>query len=967
LPRKLESIASKLGRAVGMCAAGSMCMSALAFMAVLYHSGQNAAVEEARGKAGYLAAEVAERLNRSAQITKELQNLVRTAARGPQPSREQLTIVLREVLEREPDIQGVWLITEPNGFDGHDKRYRGAFAASAKGEFYPYWYRRGDGALVQDTLGRRDNVAEDRASSFYTEPVKRQRIVVTDPFVWRMGEGAGELKSMTSVAGPVTLGGRLIGVVGTDLYLKEISDQISDRTRNSPTRFALVSDTGLVIASTDRELLRKDAARIPWLNRQLHRAEAAGAAGAVSEWGGKSMALVSVPITFEASKSRWWLVVGQPTKTILAHTWRLVALAGIAGALLTVLAAVLGYRMGRALARPVTEMARAMRRMSQGDMHQPVPAASDSAELHDMAVALESFRDYAARASEAEEARRKAEAVVRDHAAQLRITSANLPLEDFLPLVVRELVEHLPADSAMIQLLDGDDLVCRASAGVIKTPMGFRIPLALSLACDVVGTRTPVICEDLLTDTRIDVGAHEENMRAFDVHMKDLDIRSVMIGPMFDQGKVLGVISMTSSRPSAFNAEHAANIAVFADLIAAAIARELAREAADRANRAKSEFLANMSHEIRTPLNGIVGTAEILARSDLSARGRELVEIIRASGETLAGLLSDILDQARIEAGQLHVEAAPFHLGELVRSVQSLWRLRSDENGVRLTAKIAPEIDRGFSGDALRIRQVLTNFVSNAVKFTSHGDISIDARRTESGRIRLTVRDTGVGFNEEQRARIFGRFEQADGSITRQFGGTGLGLAISQQLAELMGGVIDCASTPGEGATFWVELPLEPAELAPIAAAEHEPVVAAGRPLRVLIADDHPTNRKVAELMLQQVGLDFVSVEDGAAAVEAFAANAFDLILMDMQMPVMDGLAATRAIRDAEAAQGLPRTPILMLTANALREHIAAGEAAGADGHVAKPITADCLFKAMDEAMSAGAHEETPGEHSRAS
>jgi len=219
LPHRLESIASKLGRAIALCAGGSMLMSTLAVVALLYRYGQVEAIECARANAGYIASELAERLNRGAQITRELESLTKAASQTRRPSREQVTGRLKEILQREPLVQGVWLIAEPNGFDGRDVDYRGAFAASARGEFYPYWYRRSDGRLVQDTTGRRDNVAADRASAFYRTPVEQNRIVVTEPFAWRMGEGAGEWKSMSSIAAPVRLGDRLIGVVGADLYL----------------------------------------------------------------------------------------------------------------------------------------------------------------------------------------------------------------------------------------------------------------------------------------------------------------------------------------------------------------------------------------------------------------------------------------------------------------------------------------------------------------------------------------------------------------------------------------------------------------------------------------------------------------------------------------------------------------------------------------------------------------------------
>ena len=376
---------------------------------------------------------------------------------------------------------------------------------------------------------------------------------------------------------------------------------------------------------------------------------------------------------------------------------------------------------------------------------------------------------------------------------------------------------------------------------------------------------------------------------------------------------------------------------------------------ADAANRAKSEFLANMSHEIRTPLNGVVGMAEMLGRSELDAKDREMVEIIRSSSLTLERLLSDILDIARVEAGQVHLEAAPLHAGEVVRAVAALSKLKADEKGIGLHLDVSPDAEAWFVGDAVRLKQILTNLVSNAVKFTDAGEVRIAASLSENGRLKLAVTDTGVGFDVAHKEKIFGRFQQADGSITRQYGGTGLGLSISRQLAELMGGALDCASTPGGGSTFWAELPLE-RTAAPAAASAPRAPEGHQRGLRVLLADDHPTNRKVVELILAQTDVELVSVENGKEAVDAYAAGGFDIVLMDMQMPVMDGLTAVRLIRDHDRHAGR-RTPVLMLTANALPEHVQAGTAAGADGHVAKPVSASGLLAAISEVLDLEARE----------
>ena len=382
----------------------------------------------------------------------------------------------------------------------------------------------------------------------------------------------------------------------------------------------------------------------------------------------------------------------------------------------------------------------------------------------------------------------------------------------------------------------------------------------------------------------------------------------------------------------------------------------LARGRAEGANRAKSEFLANMSHEIRTPLNGVVAMADALSRRHLDQAEHEMVEIIRSSGVTLERLLSDILDSAKIEAGQVTIEAAPFALGHAVKDIAALWSSRVENSPVALVVEIDPALDRMVVGDVVRVRQILANLVSNALKFTSAGAVTLSVKPVGHDRVRFSVTDTGVGFDAEQKARIFTRFQQADGSITRRFGGTGLGLAISRDLAELMGGELDCESTPGEGSRFWFELPLPAAAIEEAAAGATEDASPEG--LRILLADDHPANRKVIEVLLAPAGATLVAVENGQEALDAFAGGGFDLILMDMQMPVMDGLTATSAIRALEAERGLDRTPLLMLTANAMAEHVEAGRVAGADGHLAKPVTTQSLFAAIGAALDAGNTEE---------
>jgi len=369
-----------------------------------------------------------------------------------------------------------------------------------------------------------------------------------------------------------------------------------------------------------------------------------------------------------------------------------------------------------------------------------------------------------------------------------------------------------------------------------------------------------------------------------------------------------------------------------------------------------------MSHEIRTPLNGVVAMADVLHRSDLKDKDRELVEVIRSSAGTLERLLNDILDSARIESGELRLEAAPFNVCSMLEGVQQLWSVRAKDKGVQLVLEGCPELDHVVTGDEARLRQVLNNLVSNAVKFTDTGTVTIRAERLEGEHIRFSVTDTGVGFDEAARQRLFARFQQADESITRRYGGSGLGLNISQNLIALMGGDMSCESQPGKGSYFWFDI-LLPAVNAEAAEdnverkdimLDHAVATAKGLGLKVLLADDHAPNRKVVEVLLGSLDVELTTVVDGQQAVNAFEGGYFDLVLMDMQMPVMDGLTATQRLREIERRDGRVHTPVIMLTANAMREHVEASIAAGADRHLTKPLTAqsliDCMASVLEEA-----------------
>jgi len=381
-----------------------------------------------------------------------------------------------------------------------------------------------------------------------------------------------------------------------------------------------------------------------------------------------------------------------------------------------------------------------------------------------------------------------------------------------------------------------------------------------------------------------------------------------------------------------------------------------AKDTAEAASRAKSAFLANMSHELRTPMNGIMGMIDLARRRIVDPRGIDKLDKAKLSAERLLGVLNDILDISKIEAERMVIEGIPLQISAVIENLTSTLGHKATEKGLQLATDLPAELAHApLKGDPLRLGQILFNLIGNAIKFTQQGAVTLRVclvgETPEAVQVRFDVSDTGIGIEPEAQSRLFQSFEQADNSMTRKYGGTGLGLAICKRLVQLMGGEIGVGSTPGQGSNFWFVVPLKRREQDAVPPAPTFTALTAEQRLqagyagtRILLAEDEPITQEVSRGLLEDVGLAVDVAEDGQQALALAKQNRYALILMDMQMPIMNGVEATQAIR---VLPSHAQTPILAITANAFDEDRQICIKAGMNDHIAKPINADKLYETL--------------------
>lgn len=531
------------------------------------------------------------------------------------------------------------------------------------------------------------------------------------------------------------------------------------------------------------------------------------------------------------------------------------------------------------------------------------------------------------------------------------IAGAELNSHRVMDLVVKHSMELTGADGGIIEIIDGTDLVYHHVGGAAQEFAGMRIPQEGSFSGRALKEKKTLICQDIELDGRVNVEA-----------CRRVNLRSMVVIPLFHGDKTIGILKNYSSQENFFNEQNCLPLELITRTLSSALSQaeefehELtnvanleklkvqlteSRDQAEAADQAKTKFLANMSHEFRTPLNGILGIATLLKDTTLSEEQKEYLRIIKDSGEHLLALVNDVLDFSKINAGQMRFESVDFDVKSTLQDVLKAFRLAARKKNLALNLDLDEYLPAYVNGDPGRFRQVFVNLIGNALKFTHQGNVTIKGRvlAQNSGKVRMhfEVSDTGIGLAPESIEKLFKEFTQADASTTRKYGGTGLGLSISKLLIEMMEGEIGVRSEVGKGSTFWFTMSL--GESVFKSEKTHSKTVEFRKPdrdVRILVAEDNPVNQMIAVKMLEKLSLSAVVAGNGREALEQLKQSSYDLILMDCQMPELDGYETTREIRNSKSNHST--IPIIAMTANAMADDEQRCLDVGMNDYISKPI-----------------------------